>query len=132
MGRKTLESFPNGLPLKNRVNIVITTKKDYKVKDALVVSNINAALKEAEKYNSEDVFVIGGESIYRQMIDYCDIAHVTKMDYTYEADTWFPDLDKSEEWVVAATSDEKTYFDLEYRFVMYVRKDKIEQIKEII
>ena len=132
MGRETLEGFPNGLPLKNRVNIVITTKKDYKVKDALVVSNIEEALNEAAKYNSEDVFVIGGESIYRQMIDYCDIAHVTKMNYIYEADTWFPDLDKSDEWVIAATSDEKTYFDLEYQFLMYVRKDKLEQVKAVV
>jgi len=124
MGRKTLESFPNGLPLKNRVNIVITSKTDYKVKDALVVSSVEEALREASKYKSEDIFVIGGESIYQQMIKYCDVAHVTKMNYTYEADTWFPDLDKSKDWEVAATSDERTYFDLEYQFVMYVRKQR--------
>ena len=58
MGRKTLESFPGGLPLKNRVNIVITRDKNYKVKDAVVVHSIEEALEEAKKYSQEDVYVI--------------------------------------------------------------------------
>ena len=70
--------------------------------------------------------MIGGDSIYRQMLPYCNVAHVTKMDYAYQADTWFPNLDKDSEWVVAADSEEKTYFDLEYQFVMYVRKASVE------
>lgn len=68
MGRKTLESFPGGLPLKNRVNIVITGNKNYKAKDAIVVHSVEEALKEAEKYHTEDVYVIGGDSIYKQML----------------------------------------------------------------
>ena len=71
MGRKTLESFPNGLPLKNRVNIVLTGNKDYKVKDAVVVHSVEEALEEAGKYPTEDVYVIGGDSVYRQMLPYC-------------------------------------------------------------
>lgn len=67
MGRKTLESFPNGQPLKNRVNIVLTGDKNYKVKDAIVVHDLDELHKELEQYNSEDVYVIGGESIYRQL-----------------------------------------------------------------
>ena len=132
MGRKTLESFPNGLPLKNRMNIVISAKEGYKVKDAVVVPSIEAALKEAGKYPTEDVYVIGGDSIYRQMLPYCDVAHVTKMDYCYEADTWFPNLDKDEEWEVIARSEERTYFDLEYEFDMYVRKTSYEDMKAYI
>ena len=126
MGRKTLESFPNGLPLKKRVNIVITKDPDFTVKDAIIVHSIEDALEEAKKYNDEDIYVIGGDSIYRQMLPYCNVAHVTKMDYVYQADTWFPNLDEDPEWVVAADSEEKTYFDLEYQFVMYVRKKSVE------
>ena len=122
MGRKTLESFPNGLPLKNRVNIVITGNKDYKVKDAIVVHSIEEALKEAGKYPSEDVYVIGGDSIYRQMLPYCSKAHVTKIDFAYQADTFFPNLDEMEEWEVTEESEEQTYFDLEYTFMTYERK----------
>ena len=106
MGRKTLESFPGGQPLKNRVNVVLTTDKNYKVK----------------KYNSEDVYVIGGESIYRQLLPYCTKAYVTKIDHAYDADTYFPDLDADPEWEMTKISDEQTYFDLEYVFVIYERR----------
>ena len=122
MGRKTLESFPNGLPLKNRTNIVLTKDKNYKVKDAIIVHSIEEALEELKNYASEDVYVIGGDSIYAQMLPYCDTAHVTKIDFGYEADAWFPNLDEKEEWVVTADSEEQTYFDLEYYFYKYEKK----------
>lgn len=122
MGRKTLESFPNGLPLKNRVNIVLTKDMNYKVKDAVIVHSVEEALEEIKKYNSEDVFCIGGESIYRAFLPYCDLAHVTYIDEEFEADTYFPNLDEDENWYVAADSDEQTYFDLTYTFRMYKRK----------
>ena len=121
MGRKTLESFPNGQPLKNRVNIVLTGDKNYKVKDAIVVHDLDELHKELEQYNSEDVYVIGGESIYRQLLDECDVAHITKIDYAYDADAYFPNLDEKPEWKITADSEEQTYFDLEYKFVRYER-----------
>ena len=124
MGRKTLESFPNGLPLKNRTNIVLTQNMDYRVKDAIICHSVDEVLKELKQYDSEDVYVIGGDSIYRQMLPYCDVAHVTKVDHAYEADSWFPNLDEMPEWQITADSDEQTYFDLEYCFLKYERKKK--------
>lgn len=121
MGRKTLESFPGGQPLKKRTNIVLTRDKNYKVKDAIVVHSIEEVLEELKKYDSEDVYVIGGDSIYSQMLPYCDTAHVTKIDFAYEADSYFPNLDEMPEWKVTAESDEQTYFDLEYSFMKYER-----------
>ena len=132
MGRKTLESFPNGRPLKNRVNVVITKQKDYSVPGAVVLHSVDEALEYVKQFDSNDVYVIGGASIYEQMLPYCDIAHVTVMDYAYQADTWFPNLDKMDEFVVAADSEEKTYFDLEYCFKMYVRKSKLKEIIDFI
>lgn len=122
MGRKTLESFPNGLPLKNRTNIVLTRSRDYKVKGAVMVHSVPELLAELEKYNSEDVYVIGGDSVYRELLPYCDTAHVTKISHAYEADAYFPNLDVMEEWEVTGESEEQTYFDLEYLFVRYERK----------
>ncbi len=116
-----MESFPNGQPLKNRVNIVLTSDKNYKVKDAIVVHDLDELHKELEQYNSEDVYVIGGESIYRQLLDECDVAHITKIDYAFEADAYFPNLDEKEEWQITEDSDEQTYFDLEYYFLKYER-----------
>ncbi len=121
LGRKTLETFPQGLPLKNRTNIILSTNPSYNVKDAVVVHSVDELLKELEKYNTEDIYIIGGESIYRQMLPYCDVAHVTKIDYAYTADAYFPDLDQLPEWEITADSEEQTYFDIAYRFVKYER-----------
>lgn len=125
LGRKTLATFPQGLPLKNRTNIILSKDKNFKVKDAIVVHSLEELLEQLKQYDSEDVYIIGGESIYRQMLPYCDVAHVTKIDYSYEADTYFPNLDKDEEWVITADSDEQTYFDIAYEFLRYERKSNL-------
>ena len=121
MGRKTLESFPGGQPLKNRTNIIITRDPAYQVKDGIVVSTIEEAVEELKKYKEEDIFVIGGESIYRQMLPYCKTAFVTKIDHAYDADTFFPNLDEMEDWKLTGISEDQTYFDLEYVFARYER-----------
>ena len=102
MGRKTLESFPNGLPLKNRTNIVLTRNPKYQVKDAIVVHSMEALREELKKYNSEDIYIIGGEQIYKALVDECDVAHITKIEYEYDADAYFPNLDEKPEWKVVA------------------------------
>ncbi len=122
LGRKTLETFPQKQPLKNRTNIIMSTNPDYRVKDAVVVHSQEELLEELKRYPSEDVYIIGGESVYRMMLPYCDTAHVTKIDHAYEADAYFPNLDENGEWEVTAVSDEQTYFDLAYTFVKYERK----------
>ena len=123
MGRKTLESFPQGQPLKNRVNIVISRKPDYQVKGAVVVHSVEEAVEESKKYEGE-VFVIGGESIYRAMLPYCDTALGTKIDHAFDADTYFPSLDQDDEWQMTKISEEQTCFDLEYYFTVYERVQK--------
>lgn len=121
MGRKTLESFPNGLPLKNRTNIVLTRNPDYQVSGAVVVHDEQELHRVLEHYPSEDIYIIGGETVYRQFLDECDVAHITKIDFAYEADAYFPNLDERPEWRLAADSEEQTYFDLEYYFYRYER-----------
>lgn len=123
MGRKTLESLPGGRPLRDRTNIVLTKDKNYQVKGAIVLHSIPEVLKELSAYNSERVFVIGGGSIYEAMLPYCDTIHVTKIDFAYQADTYFPNLDRLPEWTETASSEEQTYFNLVYRFVKYERKN---------
>ena len=121
MGRKTLESFPGGQPLKNRVNVVLTSDKKYNVKGTVVVHSIDEMVEELNKYNDEDIFVIGGESVYRQLLPYCKKAYITKIDHEYLADAFFPNLDQEKDWVITADSEEQTYFDLEYVFTIYER-----------
>ena len=122
LGRKTMETFPGKQPLKNRINIILSGKPDYQVKGATVVHSIEELLKECEKYEKEDIYVIGGESIYRQLFPYCDTAHVTKIDRAYAADAYCPNLDKDEEWEITADSEEQVYFDITYHFLRYERK----------
>lgn len=128
MGRKTLESFPQGQPLEERVNIVLTRNPAYKVRGAVVAHSVKEAFKEAGKYDRE-VYVIGGESIYRQILPQCDLAFVTKIDHAYDADTYFPNLDLDEEWQMTKISEEQTCFDLEYYFTVYERVKRAQDIK---
>lgn len=121
LGRKTLETFPQGLPLKNRTNIILSANPEYKVKDAIVVHSVEELLSELEKYDTQDVYIVGGESIYRQLLPYCDVAHITKIDHAYDADAYFPNLDEMPQWQITADSDEQTYFDITYHFLKYER-----------
>ena len=122
LGRKTMDTFPGGLPLAGRTNIVLTRNPEYQVKDAIVVHSVEELLAELKNYDTKDVYVIGGDSVYSQLLPYCDTAHVTKIDRSYEADTYFPNLDASGEWEITAESDEQSYFDTTYHFLKYERK----------
>ena len=74
------------------------------------------------QYDTNDVYIIGGETIYRQMLPYADVCHMTKIDRAYEADAYFPNLDEMSDWEIVADSEEQTYFDLEYQFLKYHKK----------
>lgn len=122
MGRKTLESFPNGKPLPNRTNIVLTHNKNYDAKGAIVVTSEEELYAELEKYDSDDIFVIGGDSIYHKLLDKCDEAFITKIDFEFDADAYFPNLDTNPEWEMSEQGEEETYFDLIYEFDTYRKK----------
>ncbi len=83
------------------------------------LEELRAGLK---AYREEDVYCVGGESIYRQLLPWCNRVHITKIDRSYEADAWFPNLDKDPDWEITADSEEQTYFDIAYTFLRYERK----------
>lgn len=122
MGRKTLDSFPNGLPLKNRTNIVLTKENRAPKGEEIILHSVEETLEELKKYPEEDIYIIGGETIYKQFLPYCNEALVTKIDHAYAADAYFPNLDQDPEWKVESESEEQTYFDITYAFMKYVRK----------
>lgn len=121
LGRKTIETFPGGKPLKGRTNIILSRNPEYECPDAIVVRNVEELLEKVKEYNSEDVYVIGGESIYRQLLPYCDEAIITEIDLSYEADAFIPNLALAPDWEEVSRSEEQTYFDIEYYFVTYKR-----------
>lgn len=119
LGRKTLAGFPNGLPLKGRDNIILSKDPDYKVKDAMVAHSKEKLFELLRGYKDREIFVIGGGMIYNMLLPYCRYAHVTKIEYKYEADTYFPNLDRLDNWKLIADSEEHTYFDLEFYYYKY-------------
>lgn len=129
MGRKTLESFPGGKPLKDRDNIVITSDKAFEREGSYIVHSIEEAIERAKEcaVDAREVFVIGGESIYRQMLSYCDTAYITKMNQTYPADSYFPNLDTHKDWKLHNVSEEHTYPDGQFVFCTYLREAKNEE-----
>ena len=90
---------------------------------ALWVSSVSGVLEAVKGIRTEDVFVAGGEEIYRAFLPFCDTAHVTFIDYAYEADAFFPNLDEDPQWVLDLETEEATYFDICYTFRRYVRRD---------
>ncbi len=124
VGRKTLATFPNGLPLPSRKNIILSETPNFFIKGAEVAHNMEEAFGFLKEWNKEDIYIAGGESIYKQFLPYCKVAHITRIHYSYEADTWFPNLDIRKEWELTEESEEQTYFDLEYTFQKFERKGK--------
>ena len=127
LGSNTLATFPGGKVLKNRVNIVLHPDPAYAPEGATVVHSIDEAVAEAAKYNTDDVFVIGGASVYRQMLPYCKRAYITKIEKSFEKDTWIPDLDASPEWELKEEGElmrsnpETDKVDVEFKFTVYER-----------
>ena len=123
LGRKTLDSFPGGKPLKDRTNIVITTMKNPEQRaDEIYADSIEKCLEILKEYKDEDVYICGGASIYKQFLPYCDTAYITKVEREFSADSFFPDLDKDDEWEMTEESEEQTYFDNTFYFTTYRRK----------
>ena len=137
MGSTTLESFPNKAPLKNRVNIVLIDddkkikqesldglKKDQeegKTTELIYVHSPEEAVEYASKYDDDDVYVIGGATIYRIMLEYCDTCLVTHNDKDSEgADTFYPDLTLNG-FEMVEQSEEHEYEGTKFRFCTYKR-----------
>ena len=121
MGRKTLESLPGGQPLGNRKNLVLTRDEDYKIKGAHVCHSLEEAMEWLQAFDTNDIYIIGGQSIYEQFLPYADTVHVTRIDYTYDADTFFKNLENDGDWRMTDEGDEQTYFDLCYTFQKFQR-----------
>ena len=124
MGHNTLLSLPGAQPLAGRENIVLSRNKSLSIKGATVLNSVDACMDYLKKNNikDSDVFVIGGESVYNDFLPYCDVAHITYIDYEYEADRHFLNLDISNEWSLVLETEEETYFDIPYTFRLYKRK----------
>lgn len=122
MGRKTLDSLPGGKALPNRTNIVLTRSNDFTRENVTVCRSMDELKTVLSGYDSAGIYVIGGESLYRALLPFCDTAFVTKVDKEApDADTFIPDLDAMPEWTVTDRSEPAEHKGLEYSFVTYKR-----------
>ena len=117
LGRKTLATFPGGRPLKNRRNLILSRNPQFQAEGAEVFSTVEELVKQADG----DAFVIGGASVYEQLLPYCDTAYITKVHAGFPADTYFPNLDQSGEWEVSEESESLEQDGISYHYVTYSR-----------
>ena len=122
MGRKTLESFPNKKPLPNRVNVVLTTNKNYEADGVVFCYDLTDLPEVLKPYEDKQIFVSGGGTIYEQLLPQCETAYVTKIYASYEADTVFPNLDEDPEWELAEKGEMQEENGVQFSFDIYRRK----------
>ena len=119
VGRKTLASFPGGQALPKRRNILLT-RQDIQMPGFETAHSPEEAA--AMSSGDEKVFVIGGGMVYRQMLPVCDRAIITKVHTTAPCDTWFPNLDESDEWELTETIDSGEENGIAYEICIYRRR----------
>lgn len=118
LGRKTLATFPGGRPLKNRPNLILSRDPDFSVEGGTVFPDLESLLSAAPA----DSFVIGGGSVYKALLPYCDTAYVTRIAHAFpDADTFFPDLDTDPAWRVVSAEEPLEQDGLVYRYVTYTK-----------
>ena len=124
MGHTTYKSLPaSRRPLPNRTNIVLSRAKNLLIPDVITCSSLEEFDTILESYKSEDIFVIGGEEIYKQLLDRCTVAYVTKIYAELPADKFFPNLDELPEWILAEESETKYHNSIAYSFFVYVKEN---------
>ncbi len=120
-GRRTIQDFPGQKPLPGRVNLVLTgSARD--IPGFTVCANVEQAL--ALVGQADRAMVIGGGSVYRQLLPYCDTAYITKVHTAPESDTFFPNLDKDPQWFLAQTLQSGEENGIAYEMLLYRRKEE--------
>ena len=119
VGRRTIADFPGQKPLPGRVNVALT-RNHIEIPGFTVCNSPEAAVELAK--TADRAMVIGGGSIYRQMLPYCDTAYVTKVHVTSESDTFFPNLDEDPDWVLAEILQSGIEAGISYEMCLYKRK----------
>ncbi len=120
LGRKTLDTFPGGRPLKNRTNIILTHDAAFTADPAVIIHNTQDLLNTLRQYPRDALCVIGGASVYALLLDYCDAARVTKTYVDAAADRFLPNLDALSHWQIRRVSELQEENGLQFQYIDYV------------
>jgi len=118
MGRVTLAALPGG-PLKRRTNIVLTRDAGFVVEGAVTCNSLQDLMRHLSQYDADDIFVIGGQQIYEQLLPHCNTAYVTKIFAAAPTDRFFPNLDDMDNWQMHSQSEIKSHNGIEFCFCEY-------------
>lgn len=121
MGRTTLESLPGQRPLPGRTNIVLSRNADYQKEGCVVIHSKEELEELREKYGEDEVFIIGGGTLYKEFLDLCEKLYVTRIFSTFGADTFFPNLDETKEFEITWESDVQLEKGVSYVWLEYTR-----------
>lgn len=122
MGKNTFLSFPGKKALPRRKNIVLTHSENFDYENITVCKSIEEAVKEARKeYSDDDIFFLGGESVYKEAEKLCTKAYITRIDNEYEADTFLVNFDELENWHISEENMIKTEKGLYITFTTYIK-----------
>lgn len=122
MGRRTLESMPGGKGLPKRINYVLTSDPEFRAERCIILNSEDELWEELSKYDPDDVFLIGGATLYNKFYRLCDRLYVTKMDADLGADTFIVDFDRDPDFEVVSESEPVTENGITFRFVVYEKK----------
>lgn len=122
MGRKTLESLPGKRGLPKRINYVLTTQKGYEAERCIVVNSEEELFNVLERYDGDDVMLIGGASMYNKYYELCDKLYITKLYADLNADAFIVNIDEDERFEVISESELHEENGIEFKFFVYQRK----------
>lgn len=124
LGRKTLESFPGGKPLPKREHIVLTGNQAYQAEGVQLCHGIGDLTEALQQIEDKKVFVVGGGSVYQQLLPFCERAYVTKIQDSFPADTYFPNLDENSSWTLVEKGEIQEEDGVKFSFDLYEQKRK--------
>lgn len=121
MGKNTLLSLPYQKPLAKRTNIVLSTSLSRN--DCIVCRDLKSLFEQIKKCNSDDLYVIGGEQVYKLLLPYCSTAYITKVSAESAGDKFLQNLDLSDNWILSCASEKRTYNGLDFCFCKYINNE---------
>lgn len=122
MGRATFDTLPGKKPLKDRLNVILTRNRKFKQKKSKVCYSVKEVFEEIPNMEGE-IYIIGGEEIYTQFLPYCEEIYVTKIQESYEADKFFPNLNELSGWELVFEGEMREHKDVNFQFTTYKNKN---------
>lgn len=119
MGHNTFKSLPGGKPLPSRTNIVLSKNDSLQIPGVITCNSMGSLKALLQNHDPREIFIIGGEKVYAQLLNYCERAYITKVEANPSADVFMTNIDKLPCWRLEQESLLKNYGEISYKFSIY-------------